>query len=123
MYLKEYGRLHLYRTESYVTSLLIQVQCSMSQGHYIFWKQLMPVRRKEQAWPMWDSCTPPGSFWGWSAVMEAGYKMVVCAFSSIPLRISVEESHSQGFTVLDSLKRALDFMEHIVTGKYEHSDE
>lgn len=80
----------------------------------------MPVRRKKQAWPAWDNSTPPGSFWGWNAVMEAGYKMVVCAFPSLPLSSAVEESHSQGFTALDSLKRALVSMGHIVTGKYQH---
>lgn len=77
----------------------------------------MPVKRKEQAWPLWDNSILPGSFWNLSAVMEAGYKMVACDFLSLTLRSAVEDSHSQGFTVLDFLKEALVSMGHIVIGK------
>lgn len=77
----------------------------------------MPVKRKGQAWPLWDNSILPGSFWNLSAVTAAGYRMVVCAFPSLLLRSAVEESHSQGFTVLDSLKGALVSMGHTVIGK------
>lgn len=77
----------------------------------------MHVGRKEQTWPVWDSSTLPGGSWVWTAVMEAGYKMAVCVFLSLPRGSVAGESQSQGSTVLDSQPRVYVFMEHTATGK------
>ena len=77
----------------------------------------MHVRGRKETWPVWDSSTPPGGSWSWTAAMEVGYMMAVYVSQSSNPGNAVEEFQSQGSTILDSQVRACDFMGHIATGK------